>query len=106
MSSEPENTDYRALLAEAYLQLRDTRRELEALKRTQHEPIAIIGMGCRFPGGADTLAGYWHLLNDGVDAITQIPADRWDVDRYYAADRDEPGKMYVRTGGFLVDVEA
>ena len=63
------------------------------------EPIAVIGMGCRFPGAAG-LAGYWDVLRNGVDAITEIPPERWDTDAYYDADPDAAGKMYTRWGGF------
>ncbi|MCK6548425.1 acyltransferase domain-containing protein, partial [Myxococcota bacterium] len=67
------------------------------------EPIAIIGMGCRFPGakGVDAL---WSLLRDGVDAITEVPSDRFDVSAVYAEDPSEPGKISTRWGGFLDDV--
>jgi acyl transferase domain-containing protein/SAM-dependent methyltransferase/acyl carrier protein len=69
------------------------------------EPIAIIGMACRFPGEADSPEAYWRLLRDGVDAISEIPADRWDVEALYDPDPEAPGKMYVRMGGFLRDVD-
>ncbi len=72
--------------------------QLEVLRA---EPIAIIGMGCRFPGGADTPALYWDLLKNGTDAIREIPKDRWDMDAYYDPDPDKPGKIYVRHGGYL-----
>lgn len=65
------------------------------------EPIAIIGMGCRFPGGADSPAKFWNLLTKGTDAIVDIPAERWAVDRFYHADTGKPSKMYMRKGGFL-----
>lgn len=66
-----------------------------------HEPIAIVGIGCRFPGGADSPDEFWNLLSDGIDAITDIPEDRWDWKRYYDPDPEKPGKMYVRQGGFI-----
>ena len=69
------------------------------------EPIAIVGMSCRFPGGANSLESYWALMRDGVDAISDIPADRWDVDALYAADRNKPGKTYIRWGGFLDGID-
>ena len=65
------------------------------------EPIAIIGMGCRFPGGADTLDAFWDLLHQGTDAITEIPADRWSLEQYYDPNVDAVGKMYTRYGGFV-----
>src|SRR5581483_2597458 len=69
--------------------------------KQSREPIAIIGIGCRFPGGADTPAKFWKLLTDGSDAIVDIPPDRWNPDRFYHSDNTKPGKMYVRKGGFL-----
>jgi acyl transferase domain-containing protein/acyl carrier protein len=64
------------------------------------DALAILGMACRLPGGVEDPDALWQLVHDGVDATTEIPADRWDVDRYYAPGR-QPGKMYTRRGGFL-----
>ncbi|NER88733.1 type I polyketide synthase [Moorena sp. SIO3A2] len=68
------------------------------------EPIAIIGIGCRFPG-AENPEAFWQLLCDGVDAITEIPKTRWDLDDLYDSDPDTPGKMNSRYGGFLPQVD-
>jgi acyl transferase domain-containing protein/acyl carrier protein len=68
------------------------------------EPIAIIGIGCRLPGAGNP-DEYWRMLRDGVDAVKEVPADRWDVDAYYDADPDAPGKMYTRRGGFIDSVD-
>ncbi|WP_437568146.1 SDR family NAD(P)-dependent oxidoreductase [Sorangium sp. So ce542] len=65
------------------------------------EPIAIVGMGCRLPGGVETPEQFWRLLEQRVDAVAPIPADRWDAAAYYDPDPDAAGKMYVREGGFL-----
>ena len=70
-----------------------------------HEPIAIIGMACRFPGGADTPDAFWKLLEEGRDAITTIPTTRWDFERYYHPEPGTPGKMYARHGSFLPQVD-
>ncbi|MBZ4409236.1 type I polyketide synthase [Myxococcus sp. XM-1-1-1] len=69
------------------------------------EPIAIIGMGLRFPGGADTPESFWELLKEGREAITPIPSSRWDVDAYYDPTPGTPGKMYTRHGAFIRGVE-
>ncbi len=75
--------------------------KLAATEYAAREPIAIVGMGCRFPGGVTTPDEYWDLLYTGQDAITEIPADRWSVDEYYDSDPDAPNKMYTRSAGFL-----
>ncbi|UQA57015.1 type I polyketide synthase [Polyangium aurulentum] len=72
---------------------------------TSREPIAIIGMACRFPGEVEDLGSFWRLLRDGVDAITEVPLDRWDANGWYHPDPDVPGKSYSRRGGFLRDVK-
>lgn len=69
------------------------------------EPIAIIGMGCRFPGGADTPASFWKLLCDGVNAIGNIPPDRWNFKRFFDAEPGTPGKTNARWGGFIDDID-
>jgi polyketide synthase PksN len=69
------------------------------------DAIAVIGVGCRFPGGADGPAAYWRLLAGGVDAISDVPAGRWDMGRYFDADPETPGTMYSRRGGFVADLE-
>jgi thioester reductase-like protein len=66
--------------------------------------IALIGMGCRFPGGADTPEAFWELLNAGRDATSEVPSDRWPVDVHFDPDPEAAGKMYVRRGAFLDDV--
>ena len=93
---------YKHLLKSAYDRIEALETERDALRS---EPIAIIGMGCRFPGGADSPALFWQLLEHGVDAITEVPVERWDIDAYYDPDPEAVGKMYTRYGGFLFDVE-
>lgn len=85
----------------ALLAIKELQAKLDALEQAKHEPIAIVGMGCRFPGGVDNPASFWELLHRQGDAITEIPPDRWDVDRYYSPDVNAPGKMYTRHGGFV-----
>ena len=80
--------------------------ENETRPENNNEPIAIIGMGCRFPGRANTPTAFWQLLRSGGDAISEIPAERWDVDTFYDPDRDAAGKMYTRRGGFLENIRA
>lgn len=70
-------------------------------RRRSDEPLAVVGMACRFPGGADNPAAFWQLLRDGIDAVGDVPADRWNVDLWYDADPDAPGKMSTRRGAFV-----
>jgi acyl transferase domain-containing protein/acyl carrier protein len=92
-------------LKRALKAVREMSAKLEAIERSSREPIAIIGMSCRFPGHADTPEKFWQLLRDGKDAITEFPSDRWDVDAYYNADPDTVGKMYTRWGGILEEID-
>ncbi|WP_426757454.1 type I polyketide synthase [Myxococcus sp. Y35] len=88
-------------LQRAALAIKTLRARVDGLERARSEPIAIIGMGCRFPGGANDPRLYWELLRAGVDAVGPVPADRWDAEAYYSEDPDAGWKMSVREGGFL-----
>ena len=77
----------------------ELQERLDTVERARTEPIAIVGMGCRLPG-ADGPEAYWQLLADGVDAVSEIPPSRWDVDEFYDPDPDAPGKIATRWGGF------
>ena len=76
----------RELLEKALLQLRTLRAENEALKQAKYEPIAIIGMGCRFPVQAETPRTFWQILAQGIDTVSEVPASRWDNEDYYDPD--------------------
>ncbi len=82
---------------QALLAVREARARLDALR----EPIAVVGCGCRLPGGVESPRDLWRLLDGGGDAVCEVPPERWDAGALYAADRDAPGKMCTREGGFL-----
>src|SRR5260370_11694769 len=84
----------------ALLAIQKLKAWIEKLEHERTAPIAVVGLSCRFPGAADT-ESFWRLLRDGVDAIREVPRDRWDLDDIYDPDPDAPGKMYSRYGGFL-----
>ncbi|HWA08532.1 MAG TPA: polyketide synthase, partial [Opitutaceae bacterium] len=79
--------------------------KLESLERARHEPVAIVGLACRLPGGVRDAAAFWRLLKAGVDGTGEVPADRWDVDAFYDPDPDAPGKICSRRGAFLDEVD-
>lgn len=87
------------------LALDDAVKKLETLERAKSEPIAIVGMGCRFPGGATDPEAFWQLLHAGVDAVTETPRDRWKLEDFYDPDPEVPGKTYTRYGGFLEQID-
>lgn len=97
MSSNPVD-DRKALLKNALVALDEMQAKLDAVERQKKEPIAIVGMSCRFPGGANNPDAYWELLRNGVDAIREFPAERANVQEY-------AGKDTVWYGGFLDDID-
>ncbi len=101
----PEQADDISQLKRALLALKEMRARLELLEQARREPLAVIGMGCRFPGHANSPAAFWNLLVQGMDAITEVPADRWSMEDIYASDFLAPGKANTRWGGFLDQVD-
>ncbi|WP_197094187.1 beta-ketoacyl synthase N-terminal-like domain-containing protein, partial [Nonomuraea sp. SBT364] len=94
----------RAYLKRATVELAQTRRRLAEVEERHDEPIAVIGMACRYPGGSGTTEGYWDLLREGRHAVREVPSTRWDIDDYYDPDPRAPGGIYTRYGTFLDDV--
>ncbi|MGD9733432.1 MAG: SDR family NAD(P)-dependent oxidoreductase [Desulfamplus sp.] len=90
---------------QALVAIKSLKERYDSLKAEQTEPIAVIGMGCRFPGGADTPSKYWELLKNGQDAIVEVPPYRWNIDDCFDPNPDAIGKMYCRYGGFLGRVD-
>jgi acyl transferase domain-containing protein len=105
MNTPSRVVDRQQILRRGLSELKAARTALAAIEARQSEPIAVVGMGCRFPGGADTVEKFWELLRSGQDAIGEVPGDRWDVGAYYDPDPEAAGKMYVRQGGFVERVD-
>ncbi len=93
--------DYRSLLKDSIIRLEKLQSKLKTLASSSNEPIAIVGMACRYPGGAHSPQSFWHNLQQGIDAISEVPLNRWGADAYFDPDPEVVGKMYTRSGGFL-----
>ncbi|MDH6623245.1 acyl transferase domain-containing protein/acyl carrier protein [Streptomyces sp. LBL] len=99
--AEPKLRQYLKLVTS---ELRQTRTRLDAVEQRDHEPVAIVGMGCRFPGQVASPEDLWRLVADGVDAVGDLPGGRgWDEADLYDPEPGRPGKSYVRAGAFLDD---
>lgn len=101
--NDPKNLslDEKRRLAKALL----ARKEAPDRERAADAPIAVVGIGCRYPGGVVDPESFWHLLESGRDAVRKVPAQRWDADALYDGDPDARGKTNTREGGFLEEVD-
>lgn len=93
--------DRRAIITEALRKIDDLTARLEIAEAANSEPIAVIGIGCRFPGGVTNPDEFWNLLRDGRSGIVRVPGERWDADAFYTDDHTVPGTICSREGGFL-----
>src|SRR4051794_9094019 len=100
MATEDKLREY---LRRATAELTDTRRQLADAVAGNTEPLAVVGMACRYPGGGG-IEDYWRLLSSGGSGVAEVPASRWDIEQYYNPDRRVPGAVYTRHGAFLPDI--
>ena len=100
-----ENSQNLDALRRSLVAIKDLRAKLNEVERAKTEGIAVIGMACRFPGGANNPDLFWQLLRDGRDAISEVPPDRWDINQYYDPNPEAAGKMYTKWGGFISQVD-
>lgn len=97
MSNDEKKPELIGLLKKSLFEI----KKLKLKQAQSEEPIAVIGMACRFPGGANSPEAYWEMLKTGRDGISEVPADRFDIDYYYDPDPNAAGKINTRKGGFL-----
>ena len=97
--------DRKSVLQDALSAIDRLQAKLAAAESAAREPIAIVGLGCRLPGGATDAASYWDILRDGKDVVGEVPADRWDVEAYYDPDPSRAGKARTKSGGFLDNID-
>ncbi len=105
MSQPTVNSPQLSQAQRALLALKEMRAKLEKMQTEKSEPIAVVGIGCRFPKDADSPEDYWEMLKAGVSGIDEVPKDRWNLDEWYDPDPNAPGKMYTKWGGFYKSVD-
>lgn len=95
----------RKLVEKALLEIKQLKAKVKQYERQLHKPIAVVGIGCRFPGGVNHADDFWEMLANGKHGITQLYQQRWRWDEFYDADAETPGKVYTRGMGLLEDFE-
>ncbi|MEX1362003.1 MAG: beta-ketoacyl synthase N-terminal-like domain-containing protein [Nannocystaceae bacterium] len=92
-------------LVRALAALKEARRRLEEVDRAKREPLAIVGMGCRFPGASRSPEAYWSLIAQGRDGVIDVPRDRWPLEQFHDDDPLAPGRMRFRQAGFVDGID-
>ncbi|HEY5836715.1 SDR family NAD(P)-dependent oxidoreductase [Streptomyces sp.] len=104
MNTTSDEKKLRDYLKRVTVELTESRRRLKEAEDSRHEPIAIVGMGCRFPGGVRSPEDLWKVVESGADVISGFPADRgWDLDHLYDPDPDRAGHSVTQQGGFVYE---
>ena len=98
-----DSPDRRAIITDALRKIDDLTARLEIAEKADTEPIAVLGMACRFPGGVNNPDQFWELLRGGASGIVRVPPRRWDADAFFTEDHTVPGTICNREGGFLTD---
>ncbi len=102
MDSDKEQK-YLQALKKASVKIKELLATIDNMK--QNEPVAVVGMGCRFPAGANNPDAFWDILDQGIDTVSEVPSDRWDMSRYYDSEGKTPGKAYCKHGAFVDEVD-
>ena len=105
MSNTPDQTSSHSPTKLALRKIRELKQQLADAESGQGEGIAIVSMACRFPHHSNSPEAYWESLAAGTDEIGDLPPDRWDLDSFFDADPEAPGRMYARRGAFLDSID-
>ncbi|WP_025122631.1 MULTISPECIES: type I polyketide synthase [unclassified Serratia (in: enterobacteria)] len=90
---------------DALTTIKNMKQKIESLENEKNEPIAIVGIGCRYPGDIDDPDSFWNVVENATDAVTDVPKSRWDADALYDPDPAVLGKVVSRSGGFVPDID-
>jgi acyl transferase domain-containing protein len=71
----------------------------------QNKAVAVVGIGCRYPGGIKCANSFWNFLCRGGDGITSIPESRWNLHKFYSSNKDKKARLYMHKGGFLDEID-
>ncbi|MBF0398973.1 MAG: polyketide synthase, partial [Desulfobacterales bacterium] len=105
MEDTLKKSDQLSPLQRAVIAMKKMRSQLDAFEKRENEPIAVISMGCRFPGNSNNPEAFWDMLHNGKDAIIEVPEDRWKISDWYDPDPGVPGKITTRYGSFIKDID-